>query len=174
VLATFEEAREFAEKALLKTGLFQKATGLEPLAQLKTSARNALLFASYADACYLHDENSTIVPTGALLFPDGEILSFAYPPVLFAVNESTNALCYPWNGLSFGKARELRDETVRALLEGEKYLAILGKAYVDYLHRKVEWVFQDVLLGVPVTLPSWWPEHGVVTDEWRKRMVLKE
>jgi hypothetical protein len=174
VFATFEEAREFAEKALLKTGLFQRASGLEPLARLKASARNALLFASYAGACYLHDENSTIVPAGASLFPDGEILSFAYPPALFAVNESTNALCYPWNGLSFGKARELRDETVRALLEGEKYLAILGKAYVDYLHRKVEWVLQDVLLGVPVTLPSWWPEHGVVTDEWGKRMVLKE
>jgi hypothetical protein len=172
VFATFEEAREFAEKALLKTGLFQRASGLGPLAQLKASARNVLLFASYAGACYLHDESSTIVPAGASLFPDGEILSFAYPPLLFAVNESTNALCYPWNGLSFGKAWELREETVRALLEGEKYLVILGKPYVDYLHRKVEWVFQDVLRGAPV--PSWWPEHGVVTDEWGKRMVLKE
>jgi hypothetical protein len=168
VFATFEEAREFAEKALLKTGLFQRASGLEPL--LRTSARNALLFASYAGACYLHDESSTIVPAGASLFPDGEILSFAYPPVLFAVNESTNALCYPWNGLSFGKARALREETVRALLEGEKYLAILGKPYVDYLHP----VFQDVLVGTPVTLPSWWPKHGVVTGEGGKRMVLKQ
>jgi hypothetical protein len=91
VFATFEEAREFAEKALLKTGLFQRATGLEPLARLKTSARNALLFASYAGACYLYNENASIVPIGAHV--NGELLSFACAPRdAFAVKEGADAL----------------------------------------------------------------------------------
>jgi hypothetical protein len=124
VFATFEEAREFVEKALLKTGLFQRAPGLGPLARLKAPRPQRAPLRLYAGACYLHDENSTIVPTGALLFPDGEILSFAYPPALFAVSESANALYYPSLELSLGRSLMLSNKTIKSLLEGEKYLVI--------------------------------------------------
>ena len=76
----------------------------------------------YAGACYLHDENSTIVPAGAHIY--GEFPSIAYPPLLFAVNKSTYALYYPSLELSLGRSLMLSNKNIKSLLEGEKYLVI--------------------------------------------------
>jgi hypothetical protein len=69
--------------------------------------------------------------------------------------------------LSFSKARALGDKTVRSLLEGEKYLAIVGYPFItdpELLRRA--FFFEGI--------PSWWPERGLVIGEEERKRVLKE